>query len=447
MKTYVLILLLNLTTVVLFAQPDYYDSLWNDPEIVQNIEYNTEKYRKGDAVVEIISKDGRLATGAIVEVKQQTHEFLFGCNLFVLGQLDSEELNSKYEKAFINLFNFATIPFFWKDLEPEPEKFRFSKNDSFIWRRPAPDPLIDWCYEHNITPKGHCLMYVKNIAMPEWTAKDNPELLMQQAHKHIVEIAERYQDKMPIWDIANEEYKRKRSRSPEYWHEVPDDYLAWCFREANASFPPNVKLIYNEGKHALDAKEEYMDYFCTIMKEGLDVDGMGIHVHFWDEYERNSLLLGKLLPPKKLIGDFDKIGKMNLPIYITEITIPGMGENGNGLQAKIVENMYRLWFSTPNMAGITWWNLGDNTAYGNENNLKGGLLDENMDQKPAYEILDRLINHEWRTNEVLQTDNYGKARFWGFYGKYIIEVKYQGKMVKKEITLRKSGDNHFTIQL
>ncbi len=343
------------------------------------------------------------------------------------------------------MFNFATIPFFWKELEPEQRKLRFSVDTPYIWRRPAPDRLINWCYAHDITPKGHCLMYVKNMAMPEWTAKDNPELLMQQAHKHIVEIAEHYQDKMPIWDIANEEYKRKRE--PQYWHEAPNDYIAWCFREANSLFPPNVKMLYNEGKHAHNALEEYISNFRDLIKRNINIDGMGIHVHFWNEEERNELLLGKLLPPWKLIGDYEKLGEMNLPIYITEITIPGMGENGDELQAKIVENMYRLWFSTPNMAGITWWNLGDNTAYGNENRLKGGLMDENMDPKPAYEIMDRLINHEWRTNKVLQTDNKGKIQFRGFYGTYKIGIKNKGEIIEKEVSINKSGDNHFTIQL
>lgn len=445
MKAYFFILFLNLATVVLFAQTDSYDSLWNDPEVVQDIEQNIENYRKGDVVIVIIGQNGRLAKGVSVEINQLSHEFLFGCNLFVLGQLDTEELNSNYEDSFTKLFNFATIPLYWGGLEPEQGKLRFSKDEPYIWRRPAPDRLIDWCYANDITPKGHCLMYVKNIAMPEWTAKNHPELFMQQAHKHNVEITEYYKDKMPIWDVANEEYSRKRG--PEYWHAVSDDYLAWCFREANSLFPPNVDLIYNEGKQAHDRIEEYLDNFHNLIKKDIEVDGMGIHVHFWNKEERNELLSGKLLPPKKLIADFKKLGELELPIYITEITIPGMGDNGDEIQARIVENMYRLWFSTPNMAGITWWNLGDNTAYNNENELKGGLMDENMDPKPAYEVLNNLINHEWRTNKVVQTDKKGIIQFRGFYGMYKIGIKFKGKIIEKEIILNKSGDSHFTIQL
>lgn len=57
--------------------------------------------------------------GAVLEIRQTTHEFLFGCNLFALGQLDSPDLNRKYEEAFAQIHNFATLPFSWRELEPE----------------------------------------------------------------------------------------------------------------------------------------------------------------------------------------------------------------------------------------------------------------------------------------------------------------------------------------
>ena len=35
-----------------------------------------------------------------------------------MGQM--KEKNRAYEEAFLQLFNFATVPFYWDDLEPEP---------------------------------------------------------------------------------------------------------------------------------------------------------------------------------------------------------------------------------------------------------------------------------------------------------------------------------------
>jgi hypothetical protein len=88
--------------------PETYRKLWSDPAVAGRIERDIEQHRKGDATIEVIGQDGKPLANVTVEVRQRTHEFLFGCNLFVLDQLATPELNAKYERAFINLFNFAT---------------------------------------------------------------------------------------------------------------------------------------------------------------------------------------------------------------------------------------------------------------------------------------------------------------------------------------------------
>jgi hypothetical protein len=77
--------------------------------------------------------------------------------------------------------------------------------------------------------------------------------------------------------------------------------------------------------------------------------------------------------------------------------------------------LYRLWFSAPNMAGITYWNLADGTAYNAENKFMAGLVDKDINPKPSYRVLDGLINHDWKTNPTAKTDAAGKAQYRGFY--------------------------------
>ena len=175
-----------------FAQVSVYDQLWNDPKVNERIENNIEKYRKSNALIKIIDKDKKPLPNAKVTIQQLSHEFLFGCNLFALGQLKTPELNRKYETSFINLFNSATVPFYWGDLEPEEGKIRFKEGSSNVWRRPPPDQLVNWCHEHNIMPKGHALMYAKNMFMPDWTERNNPEAFLRQGHKHMAGIAKRF---------------------------------------------------------------------------------------------------------------------------------------------------------------------------------------------------------------------------------------------------------------
>jgi GH35 family endo-1,4-beta-xylanase len=172
---------------------------------------------------------------------------------------------------------------------------------------------------------------------------------------------------------------------------------------------------------------------------------MGIQFHLFNLDSRDKSIKGSLYPPDQLINTYDQLAKTGLPLHITEITVPGSGENGSILQANIVENLYRLWFSIPNMEAITWWNLADGTAHENENNIQAGLLDNKMDPKPAYLVLDKLINQEWKTNMTIKTNTKGRDSFRGFFGKY--RINYNGKKYEKEIELTKSSDNKYIIQL
>ena len=437
--------LLILLAFNITAQESKFNELWNDPQVIEHVDYDIEKYRKGDAEIKIVDKSSKPIKNAIIEVHQLSHELLFGCNLFVLGKIETPELNQKYKSRFTDLFNSATIPFYWRDLEPQEGKPRFGNGSEQIWRLPPSDQLVKWCKTHNITPKGHALMYNRNTLMPDWTEWNDPELFMKQACFHIEGIANRYKNDIPVWDVVNEE--RYRILNPDLSHKVPDDYLVRCFRIACNLFPQDVKLLYNDDTQNHDRPDVYEGFVNTVIKRGLRIDGMGLQFHLFNLDSRNEFLEGSLYPLYQLTGTYDQLEKTGLPLYITEITIAGNGENGPMLQALIVRNLYRLWFSIKNMAGITWWNLGDGTAYGSENNALGGLLDKNMDPKPAYEELDKLINHEWKTNITLQTGSSNIAKFRGFYGKYRLTVKNNGKTEIKEMELTKGRSNIFIIQL
>lgn len=444
MKTPILASILTLSLFATTARadaPESYRKLWRDPAL--NIDANIEKYRKGDAEIEVAGKDGKPLANATVEIVQQKHEFLFGCNLFVLGQLATQELNRKYETAFARLFNYATLPFYWRELEPEAGKPRFEEDSPRIWRRPPPDRLVKWCKARGITPKGHALMYAKNLFMPDWTAREDAEVFRRQSAKHMAGIAERYKHDIPHWDAVNEEIPRRAHLKE--WHMVPDDYLTWCFKEAGRLFPKDVKLLINDGqRQAHYDTTAYEALVHGLLQSGVRINGIGIQFHV----DRDSVLSGKLYPPAHLCEVYRQLGRNGLPLYITEITVPGLGENGAELQAAIVADYYRLWFSTPAMAGVTWWNLGDGTAYENENKALGGLLDKDMNPKPAYLALDKLINHEWKTNLKLTTDAGGKASFRGFHGKYSLRLTVDGEAREFPFELKsKASTSHATLTL
>ena len=175
----------------------------------------------------------------------------------------------------------------------------------------------------------------------------------------------------------------------------------------------------------------YYQQCRQLLDDGVEIEGIGVPFHF---FNRRSLD-GYRCDPQTLLDTYERFAKLGLPLWITEITIGSAGDNGLAIQARVVRDLYRLWFSSPNMAGITWWNLGDGTAYGNEGVAGGGLADNNCEPKPAYEALDRLINHEWRTNLTAKADKDGVVEFRGFNGTYEVEVTIDGKTQEFEVTV------------
>ena len=66
------------------------------------------------------------------------------------------------------------------------------------------------------------------------------------------------------------------------------------------------------------------------------------------------------------------------------------------IQAVLVRNIYRAWFSHPSVKAITWWNTVDGGGVKGEP-LVSGLFTRDLQKKPAYRVLDQFINREWRT--------------------------------------------------
>lgn len=428
-------LLLGTAMAAALAAPlDDMRARWTDPQLVQRINDGIEQNRKGVAVVQVRDGAGKPMAGVEVSATQTAHAFLFGCNLFVLGQLETPELNAKYEKSFTGLFNFASLPFYWKDLEPQQGAPRFDENAPFIWRRPPPDVTLKWCKAHGITPKGHPLLW--HSINPDWMPTE-PEALRAAYGKRFKEIADRYAADIPIWDVVNESLV-----CPKTYPFYSEDraYVAWAFELAHQYFDNTKVLMINEVtevSHKPIAENRYYTQVDSLLKAGAGVEGIGFQFHFFSQDALTKTFFGAGdMAPTSLLDVYESFAKFGLPLYVTEITIPATGPDGAAIQAEVVTNLYRLWFSAKGMAGVTWWNLGDKTAYENENNAMAGLLDENMNPKPAYEALDKLINHEWKTTFKGKTDADGRCEFRGFAGAYKLDfVRPDGKTWQSDISI------------
>ncbi len=413
-----------------------------------------EKYRKGEAGIIVIDKNGNPVKNTKIKIKQKNHSFRFGANIFMLDELETAEKNGIYKEKFAKLFNMATLPFYWCDTEPEKGKPRYAADSYKIYRRPPIDLCLQFCAENGIEPREHALAY--DCFFPDWLKGLSIEQEKEEIEQHFKEIASLYSDKINTIEVTNEMFWDK---SVTEFYKEPD-FVEWCFKMAKKYFSKNCLAIneYTESAWGVPKYPSYYAYLEKNMAANAPIDAIGLQYHIFCPREKEFEKIDTLYNPSHLSNQLELYSSsFGLPQQITEITIPAYSneDTDEEIQAKTLEYLYTVWFSSPKVEQIIYWNLVDGyaafTEAGNmsegENKFYGGLLRFDMSEKPAYKTLDRLLNNVWHTDLQTQTDNNGKINFCGFYGDYEVEISVNGEKINKEISLSPNSKNEFTVSV
>ncbi len=472
------------------AMSSAYWDLWN-PEVQTRIDRDIEKYRKADALLEI---EG-LAAGTEVKIEQISHDFIFGAHIFNFNQLGTTERNKRYKELYGSLFNSATIAFYWRPFEMQPDRLRFREEywdteeywnqveepeKKPHWRRPATDPVVEFCESKGIRLHGHTITWGSTKWQhPEWLFEqfcpddekqkfnelgreklyelttDQIEKMMpvftgeinRIFKKRIADLAGYYKGRIHSWDVVNEsatDYGLGRMAPGDkicksHYGLMPGDYTYESFKTANRVFPSEVLLNINDFKN----DQNYVDQVNDLRRRGCKIDMMGSQMHLFNPQQCLDIANGKATETPEIVWNkMATLSKAGLPIHLSEITItsPGDDEKGLEIQAVITRNLYRLWFSIEKMMGITWWNVVDGCGAPGEPTISG-IFTRDMEPKPSYYILYQLINKEWKTKETISAKEEGIVSFRGFKGEYIVTWKDKnGKENKARFYLKKDGD-------
>ena len=262
-------------------------------------------------------------------------------------------------------------------------------------------------------------------------ARQTPEYAknLRGAFRQRVEsVAKRFGAFVDSWDVVNEsavDFRRyPRSRTGlAYWFShyglMPGDYPLHALLDAKEALPAKANLAIND----YNISQDYLNQVQDLQKEGAKIDIVGCQMHIFNTNACARLAAGAtnvmwVSTPATIRDRLDLMAKAGRPLHISEVTIaaPGEDEKSRQIQAVLVRNIYRTWFSHPKTMGITWWNTVDGAGVAGEP-LVSGLLTQDMKRKPAYDALDELINHEWQTRLTVKAKD-GFADFRGFRGKY-----------------------------
>ncbi len=381
---------------------------------------NVEKYRMGDAMLQFTDADGIPVKGIELKIRQISQDFLFGALAFDLvegGMEPAEE--DLFKERFSDLFNFTIFPFYWGGYEPTAGHPHWDRIDR----------VLEWCLENGITCKGHPLGWTHEIGLPGYVLDltlEESEILLQS---RIIENVTGFRDRITLWDVVNEPVNtvswemahKDKTKDHRYRSDIPlEDLADWvegAYKTAHKANPDN-EYILNEFRQIADTtiRQRFYDFTQILLDRQTPVTGLGLQAH-----EPRA----DWFDPVEVWKTLELYSEFHLPLHITEFIPQSGGAQITGgyksgkwtpeTQAKYAETMYRIWFGHPSVVSINWWAFSDNGSW----LPGGGFLTGDLQPKPAYLTLRKLIKEEWMTQEFdALTDGRGEFQFRGFYGKY-----------------------------
>jgi endo-1,4-beta-xylanase len=397
------------------------------------------RHRMTDATLTVLGPDGRPLAGTPVTIAQLSHRFLFGCIGFDFLDATGPEVDALADRWF-DLFNFATLPFYWGQFEAQPGHPQTAR----LLR------AAHWFAEHGCVVKGHPLVWHTETAA--WLLElSTPEIQQAQRARIRREVSD-FAGVIDMWDVINEvvimpvfdKYDNGITRLSSDLGRI--GIVRMAFEEARAA-NPGATLLLND----FDLSPAYEWLIEGCLDAGIQIDALGLQSHMHQGYWGEERTLETL----------ERFARFGLPIHFTESTLlsgelmPAQIEDlndhqvaewpstpdGEARQADEMVRHYRTLMSHPAVEGVTYWGLTDAGAW---LGAPGGFLRADGTPKPAYHALHSLVKGEWWLPPTeLTTDPAGQVRVSGFLGGYEVSAPNG----TAEVDLDRSGSQNVAVRL
>jgi endo-1,4-beta-xylanase len=230
---------------------------------------------------------------------------------------------------------------YWTQITPENEGKWGSvepNRDQMNWS--ALDRIHDYANQNGLLFKQHT--FVWGSQQPGWVAQLSPADQAAEVEEWIRLFCERYPD-VDLIDVVNEPPPHT---TPSYLSalggagESGYDWIIQAFRWAR-QYCPNATLILNDyNVLRYDDADHFIEIANAVKGSGL-VDALGSQSHDHEDQPLDDLQMR-----------LNNLIAVGLPIYITEYDVSTTDDE---LQRRIYEEQFPLFWSTPEIKGITIW--------------------------------------------------------------------------------------------
>ncbi|CAN5289542.1 endo-1,4-beta-xylanase [soil metagenome] len=388
------------------------------------------RHRVGRSSVTVRTADGNVVADTEVVVEQVRHTFAFA-NIgfdfigFANGETEATSdspfggaapsMAAHLSELWFDLFNTATLPFYWGGFEPER-----GHPDTERLRRAA-----QWFVEHGCVVKGHPLAW--HTLAPGWLHDLSTDEVEVAVRARIVREVTGFRGVIDVWDAINEvvimpvfdKEDNGLTRLCQRLGRVETVRLAF---ETARSANPGATLLLND----FDVSPAYEHLVEECLAAGIQIDGLGLqsHMHqgYWGEQKTLSILerFSRFGPPVHMTESTLLSGRL-MPREIVDLNDYQVADwpstpEGEARQADEIVRHYTTLVGHPAVESITYWGLTDDGAW---LGAPAGLVRSDGTPKPAYTALRGLIKDDWWLGPTrARTDDEGRLGVEGFAGEY-----------------------------
>lgn len=311
---------------------------------------------------------------------------VFGCSLPV------GKPSKAICKCITSAFDFVTVPFVWRDIEPSEQTFNWKPLDTWV----------ESLAKQNIVMKGSGLLSFRDKHVPDWLYiwEHDFDTIRDLAFEHVRRVINRYGQYIQTWDVISGIHA--------------DNCFTFNFEqlmELTRMTAALTKQLCPRGTAIVDIVAPWGEYYARNQRtippllyadmttqSGVNFDAFGLRFCFGPASD--GMFLRDMFQISSLIDLFAKMGK---PLHITGVQVPSAtavaAREGDAAEVAPTEGGFwrepwneqvqsdwiRLFcevvLSKPFVESVTWHGLADNAEHAVPH---GGLLRADLAPKAAY---------------------------------------------------------------
>ena len=308
------------------------------------------------------------------------------------------------QERFGEIFNYATVPFVWREIEPREHEYEWKWHDDWI----------QWLEAKGIAIKGGSLVRFTDQYLPDWVWiwENDFETIRDSVFDHVERCVQRYRGRVEYWDaVTGLHVENCMNFSLDRIIEVAR-VCGHAVKRTDPAAEVVLDLVCPWGEYYATNQKSIWPYHYAEMciNAGVTFDVVGLQIFFGTAgpgYQvRDMLAVSDML---------DRFGTLGKPVHVTAVGVPSActpdpdavaggaahraGAGGTwhkpwdeAVQSDWLDQFYRIAISKPFIKAISWRDFSDQPGHFFPH---GGLLKKDVQPKIAYQRLVGIRQELW----------------------------------------------------